>query len=253
MINKAINILIVDDEQNAREILQKLINRHFSLICGHIETASDVETATKALIERDYSILFLDIHLGKESGFDVLQQFANRNFAVVFTTAYQEYALKAIKESAFDYLLKPINYIDLLSVFKKLEQSRLKTSLLDKLNSLNTKLIPFNDNYAKIAFPTKDGMTLVALSDIVYCVASGSYSMAILSNNSKITLSRPLKYLEDVLPQQLFFRCHKSYFVNLNYVESYNDTDKQIILNQGVEIPLSIRRKEAFIHVVTRR
>jgi two-component system, LytTR family, response regulator len=253
LLDNRLNILIVDDELNAREFLQKLIVRHFKSRCEHIDTAYDVSSAKNFLIEKRYDIVFLDIQLGKENGFDLLKQFATRNFEVVFTTAHKEYALNAIKESAFDYILKPINYIDLLSVFKKIEQQKLKDSLLDRLYLLNTKLSPLNHEYTKIAFPTKDGMKLVHLADIMYCSASGSYSDVILSNNSKITVSKPLKYFEDVLPEKLFFRCHKSFFVNLNYADSYNDANKQIILTQGTEIPVSVRKKEAFIHAIARK
>lgn len=253
MLENRLNILIVDDELNAREFLQKLIVRHFTNRCGNIDTAHNVQSAKDCLLDKRYDIVFLDIQLGKENGFDLLKQFATRDFEVVFTTAHKEFALNAIKESAFDYILKPINYVDILSVFKKIEQQKIRDSILDRLYLLNTKLSPLNQEYTKIAFPTKDGMKLVHLADIMYCCASGSYSDVFLSDNSKITISKPLKYFEDVLPEKLFFRCHKSYFVNLNYADSYNDANKHIILTQGSEIPVSIRKKEAFIHAIARK
>lgn len=251
-VNK-LNILIVDDELNAREFLQKLIIRHFSNMIGKVAMASNVQSALEKLIDENYDLVFLDIQLGKENGFDILKQLGNRNFKVVFTTAHKEYAIEAIKESALDYILKPINYIDLLDVFKKIEQVKLKEDLLNKLNLLNIKLSPFSNEYSKIAFPTKEGMRLVHLSDIVYCAACGSYSDVILSDNSKITVSKPLKYFEEVLPDKLFFRCHKSYFVNLNYSLSYNDLNKQVTLTTGTDIPVSVRKKEAFIHAISRK
>ena len=253
MLENSLNILIVDDEKNAREFLQKLIVRHFSNTCGCIDTAQDVQSAKDCLVDKRYDIVFLDIQLGKENGFDLLKQFAKRNFEVVFTTAHKEYALNAIKESAFDYILKPINYIDILAVFKKIEQQKVKDGLLERLYLLNTKLSPLSHEYTKIAFPTRDGMKLVHMADIMYCSASGSYSEVYLSDNSKITISKPLKYFEDVLPEKLFFRCHKSYFINLNYADSYNDANKHIILTKGIEIPVSIRKKEAFIHAIARK
>ena len=253
MLPNKLNILIVDDELNAREFLQKLIVRHFSILLAKVATASNLQSAKEHLFEENFDIVFLDIQLGKENGFDLLKQMGNRDFKVVFTTAHKEYALDAIKESAFDYILKPINYIDLLDVFKKIEQLKIKDDLLNKLTMLNTKLSPLNNEFSKIAFPTKGGMQLVHLSDIVYCEASGSYSDVILSNNSKITVSKPLKYFEDILPEKLFFRCHKSYFINLNYATSYNDLNKQITLTQGIEIPVSVRKKEAFIHAISRK
>lgn len=253
MTENKLNILIVDDELNAREFLQKLITRHFSNICKSIQTASDVEGATGCLFEKEIDVVFLDIQLGKESGFDLLKKFSSRNFQVVFTTAYKEYALEAIKESAFDYLLKPINYIDILDVFKKIEQKKVKENLLDKIELLHTKLSPFNDEYTKIGFPTKEGMKLVHLADIIYCMASGSYTDVKLANKSKITVSKPLKYFESILPSKLFFRCHKSYFINLNYADSYDDSTKFITLTEGNEIPVSVRKKEAFINAISRK
>lgn len=252
MINKKLNILIVDDELNAREFLQKLISRHFLNNCNIIKTAIDVKSATDCLMNDDFDVVFLDIQLGNDSGFDLLKKFSFRNFQVVFTTAHKEYAINAIKESAFDYLLKPINYIDLLAVFKKLEQVKINNSLLDKLDALNTKLSPLNDNYTKIALPNKDGLDLVHLADIMYAIASGSYSEIVLSNNSKIITSKPLKHFEEILPNTLFFRCHKSYLINLNYAHSYNDIFKKIILINGIEIPVSVRKKEVFINAISR-
>jgi two-component system LytT family response regulator len=253
VLNNKLNILIVDDELNAREFIQKLIFRHFSNMLAKVFTASNVQSAKELLFEENFDLVFLDIQLGKENGFDLLKQFGNRNFKVVFTTAHKEYALEAIKESAFDYLLKPINYIDLLDIFKKFEQIKIKDDLFERLNSLNYKLSPLNNEFSKIAFPTNEGMRLVHLSDIVYCQASGSYSDVILSNNSKITVSKPLKYFEDVLPETLFFRCHKSYFVNLNFAEKYSDVNKHITLVHGIDIPVSVRKKEAFIHAISRK
>lgn len=253
MLNNKLNVLVVDDELNAREFLKKLVVRHFSSKINKVLIASNLQTAIELLVEERVDLLFLDVQLGKENGFDLLKQFENRDFKVVFTTAHKEYALDAIKESAFDYLLKPINYIDLLDVFKKIEQLKIKEDFFEKLSSLSFKLSPLNVEYNKIAFPTKEGLRFVHISDIVYCVASGSYSDVILSDNSKITVSKPLKYFEGVLPVSLFFRCHKSYFVNLNFADNYNDSNKQITLVQGIEIPVSLRKKEAFIHAISRK
>lgn len=252
MAYKKLNILIVEDELNAREFLQKLISRNFSNYCNILATASDIQTASNCLMNNNFDVVFLDIQLGNENGFDLLKRFSQRNFQVVFTTAHKDYAIKAIKESAFDYLLKPINYIDLLAVFKKLESTNLSNSILDKLTTLDTKLSPFNDNYSKIALPINDGLKLVNLADVTYGIASGSYSEIFLVDNTKIISSKPLKYFEDVLPPNLFFRCHKSYLVNLNFVNSFNDLSKKLILINGTEIPVSIRKKEAFIHAISR-
>lgn len=253
MLNNKLNILVVDDELNAREFLQKLIIRNFSNKINTVFIASNLQSAKELLVEERVDLLFLDVQLGKENGFDLLKQFEKRNFKVVFTTAHKEYALDAIKESAFDYLLKPINYIDLLDVFKKIEQLKIEEDFFEKLSSLSYKLSPLNVEYNKIAFPTKEGLRFVHMSDIVYCVACGSYSDVILTDKSKITVSKPLKYFEGVLPDSLFFRCHKSFLVNLNFAEHYNDLNKQITLVQGSEIPVSIRKKEAFIHAISRK
>lgn len=253
MTSNKLNILIVDDELNAREFLQKLMIRYFSKFCDNIQMASDVNGATKILLESEVDVVFLDIQLGKESGFDLLKNFSSRNFQVVFTTAHKEYALEAIKESAFDYLLKPINYIDVLDVFKKIEQNKVKEDFLVKIQLLHNKLSPLNDVYGKIAFPTKEGMKLVYLSDIAYCIACGSYTDVVQMNDVRITVNKPLKYFEDILPSKLFFRCHKSYFVNLNFADSYNDTTKHISLTDGSKIPVSVRKKEAFINAISRK
>lgn len=246
------SILIVDDEKNARQFLSKLILRQFEKICKEIYTAANLTEATEILFNNTIDIIFLDIRLGEENGFDLLYKFNTRSFDVIFTTAHKEYAIKAIKAAAFDYLLKPINYIDLMEVFRKINKKQSQEKLINNLHMLSSKLHPFINEYNKIALPTQDGMEFFPLSDICCIKASGSYSEVMLSDRTTSITSKTLKYFEDRLPTNVFFRCHKSFLVNLNHIENYNDKEKLTLLSNGMEIPISTRKKEAFINEVSR-
>lgn len=246
------SILIVDDEKNAREFLKKLILRHFENSCNEIFTSGNLTKASEVLFHNKIDLIFLDIRLGEENGFDLLYNFRNRDFDVVFTTAHKEYAIKAIKAAAFDYLLKPISHIDLMEVFRKINQKRTQDKLVNSINQLNSKLHPFVNEFNKIALPTQEGIEFFPLIDICYVKASGSYSEVAFSDKSISITSKTLKYFEDRLPEKVFFRCHKSFLVNLNHIESYSDKEKLITLSNGSEIPVSTRKKEAFINEISR-
>lgn len=246
------NILVVDDEKNARAFLKKLIKRYFEKITAEIYLAENISEATQVIFNHNINIVFLDIKLGNENGFDLLQKFVTRNFEVVFTTAHKEYAIKAIKESVFDYLLKPINHIDLMEVFHKIKQKKTQEQLTKSIQELGNKLNPFINEFNKIALPTNERMELYALSDICSIQASGSYVEIQLSDGSRVVASKSIRYFEEKLPSKVFFRCHKSYMVNLNHIENFNPQEKLIILTTGEEIPVSARKKEAFINEISR-
>lgn len=249
-----IKTVIVDDEFNARELLEKLLSRYFPdkfLVVAKCECVDDAVIAIEQFLPE---LVFLDIQMPDKNGFQLFKELKKVNFEVVFTTAHSEFAIEAIKQSALDYLLKPINYIDLLEAVKKYENKLHKASQFDKFALLVENLDSGNTEFRKIAFPTENGFELVKINSILYCEADSNYSTIVCLGGKKITLSKTLKYVEELLPSTVFQRIHKSYLVNLNYVNRFTKSNELLIeLANGETLPVSVRQKENFINAIVQK
>lgn len=244
--------IIVDDEINAREFLEKLIIRHLSNKIIVVEKVDTIEKSIEAIRKYKPNIVFLDIQLKDESGFDLFKLIKNIEFNTIFTTAYKEYSIKAIKHSAFDYLVKPINIADLFLSIKRLE-SKKESLNQEKVKFILENLSSESDKYNKLAIPSEKGLELEKISGIIYCQAQSNYSKIITIDNREILTSKTLKYLEEKLPKEVFFRTHKSYLVNLNYIKSYSKHDNNITCVNNVQIPVSNRQKTNLINVLIKK
>lgn len=246
-----IKTLLVDDEFNARELLEKLLSRYFPdkfLVVAKCESVAD---AVIAIEQFQPELVFLDIEMPDKNGLQLFKELKKVNFEAIFTTAHSQYAIDAIKQSALDYLLKPINYLDLLDAIKKYENKIHKTYEFDKIALLVENLNTGNTEFRKIAFPTENGIELVKINSILYCEADSNYCTIVCLGNKKITLSKTLKYVEELLPSNVFQRIHKSYLVNLNYVNRFTKSNELLIeLANGETLPVSVRQKENFINAI---
>jgi two-component system LytT family response regulator len=192
--------------------------------------------------------VFLDIEMPEMDGFQFLELFPQRNFTVVITTAFDQYAIKAIKESAFDYLLKPIDTDDLIRCFDKIEQQKNSVSVNEKLeNSLEKLLQSAVFSQKKISINNDGKMIFLNPDDIIYCESDGNYCTIFLENKEKIVLSQKLKFMEEKLAQLQFFRIHNSYLINLNKVKEFHKTDEYVVLSNQVKIPVSRQKKSDFL------
>jgi len=246
--------IIIDDERKSRETLRKIIERYFSSKLKVLFLADSVKEGVFAINKYHPEIVFLDIEMPEENGFKLFEYFDIYNFEVVFTTAYKQYAINAIKFSALDYLLKPINFIDLREVLQRLDNKKTSTtpqSQIDAfMNNLNTDPGDFN----KIALPTLDGFQLEKVNNIVYCQADENYTKIFTNRNEVILVAKTLKNIEEILPDEIFFRIHKSYVVNMNYIKSYSKSDGyKVMLENKVELDVATRRNEDFIKALTKR
>jgi two-component system LytT family response regulator len=249
-----IKTLIVDDEQHAREFLEKMLQRYFPykfLVC---ESCESIDEAVKALDENKFDLVFLDIQMPNKNGFELLKEVKEVNFDVIFTTAHEEYAINAIKKGAIDYLLKPINYIDLLGAFNRLEQKKHKELQKNQLN-LQFENIDSGENlYKKIAITTETSIEFIKLNSIIYLEAQSNYTKFYLTNQVSLITSKTLKYFEENLPNNLFFRTHKSYLVNMNFIKRFSKgNDLLIELTTGQKLPVSIRKKDEFIKTISQK
>ena len=250
---------IIDDETNAREGLTNLLQ----LLCPEVEIcgeAKNVDQGIELIRSQQPNLVFLDIQMPGKTGFDLLTSFEQVNFGVVFTTAYQEYAIKAFRFSAIDYLLKPIDPDELqLAVARAAAQvatvsSQQLTILREHLDSSERATLRQRTQNAnqRIALPTAEGIYFVAMTDIIQCESLGSYTKFHLVGSKPIVVSRLLKEYEEILDNYYFFRIHQSNMVNLEHIKRYVKGDGgQVWLSDNTEVEVSRRRKDDFLALLS--
>lgn len=242
--------VIIDDEKHCREVLTTLIQKH----CPEVEVADSFNSGADALNVVDKivpDILFLDIEMPGMNGFEFLERCPEKNFEIIFTTAYNEYAIKAIKHSALDYLLKPIDKDELILAIAKAKQHHSqKTSarVEQLLSSLNLR-----KESKRFAVPTLEGLIMLNSDEILYCESDGPYCTFHFTTNAKPLLtSKTLKEAEEVLQGGgEFFRIHHSFLINLKFVQKYvRGEGGEVIMNNGKNIPVARSRKQDFLKVL---
>ncbi|SRR5258706_7260056 len=247
-----IKTLIVDDEFQGRNFLEKVIVKLFPDLTI-IGQAATIGEAIEVVQHKKPQLVFLDVMLNNENGFDLLEQLNEINFEIIFITAHNEFAIKAFKFNALDYLLKPIDLDELEKAIdkakKKLQSSAAASPEMFRnlVDMLKSPITPLN----KLSIPATDGFTLVQLSEIVFCEAFGNYTNFYLVSNKKITSSYTLKEYDEMLSDQNFFRAHKSHLVNLAHVSRYiKGEGGTLIMVNGKEIEVSRRNKEALLKIL---
>jgi two-component system LytT family response regulator len=249
-----IRTIIVDDEHNAREFLEKLLTRYFPDKFLILDKCKSVDEAIVSIEKYNPELVFLDVQMPNKNGFQLFKELNKVKFEVIFTTAHSEFAIDAIKCSALDYLLKPINYIDLLETIKKYEDKQNKAYQEDRLSLLLENIDTGGSAYNRIALPTENGFELLKTNAILYCEADSNYCKIVCLDGKNIVLSKTLKYIEELLPSSIFQRIHKSYLVNLNYVIRFNKANELLIeLSNGETLPVSVRQKENFINAIIQK
>lgn len=241
-----IKALLIDDEKHCIFTLEYILDTFENIEV--VATTQDSTTA-KALIEKyQPDIVFLDIEMPKMNGFDVINQFESIPFKVVFTTAYDQYAIKALKINALDYLLKPIDEDDILQVIEKYQKDDLKIS---KQQVSHLQQFTNGKMQDTIAISTQDGLLFVKIDDMMYLEADGCYTFITMNDKSKHFASKTLSAFEDVLQDNsLFFRAHKSHIVNLKYIKQYNRGEGgELIMLDGSSISLSRNKKTEFMNL----
>lgn len=241
-------VILIDDKATNIKTLQTLLDEY----CPNVAvtgTARTIDEGYQCIQQHRPDIVFLDIELNNERGFDLLRKFSNIFFEVIFTTAYSQYALEALKVQALDYLLKPIGIDELQASLLKAEQRIAQ-------KQANTRLLKLLDEKeiqetGKIVLPSLDGYRLVDIKDIVYCKASGSYTQFLFANGTKELVSTRLGECAQLLPTTLFIRVHHSYIVNLSYIDRYvKGRGGYLVLHNGDQIDVAVSRKEEFLKAI---
>ncbi|MEY3199534.1 MAG: hypothetical protein RJA13_1492 [Bacteroidota bacterium] len=248
-----IKTIIIDDEYNASAFLEKMLHRYFPnkfYVCGLCES---IDEAKIAIETSQPDLVFLDIQMPNKNGFELFKEIKEINFEVIFTTAHSEYAIEAIKRSALDYILKPINYIDLLGAVNRYENKSKKESQQKQFNVLLENIDTGDVAHKKMAISTDTGIEFVKYNSIIFLEAQNNYTKINLIDGTSIIASKTLKYFEELLPSELFFRIHKTYLVNMNFVKRFFKIDDFLVeLTTGAKLPISLRKKNDFITAITK-
>ena len=237
--------VIIDDEPKAIQGLNWELS-NFSDQLEVIATFTEPDKALSYLTDANIDCLFLDVEMPTMDGFQFLEKVTNKDFAVIITTAYNEYAIKALKKEAIDYLLKPIDSDDLKEAIEKVKRYSSRTITADKFERI---LLNFNDKltHKKITINTDGKLVFLEPNDIVYAESDGNYATLFLHNGKSILLTKKLKEVVEILPKENFFRIHNSFIVNLNKIKEYLKTDGYVVLDNGKKIPVSRQRKSDFL------
>lgn len=257
-----IRTIIIDDEAKSRKLLKNLLSTY----CENVEEvgeADSVQTGLAVIKEQNPDLVFLDIILQNENGFDILQQIDSIDFEIIFTTAHNEYAIKAIRVSALDYLLKPLNIDELVQAVEKVRE-KMESQTAHKKNEPLINFIEnqktLNKSVHKIGVPTLTGLDFIQMEDIIYCRAEGNYTH-ITVKNKDIVVTRTLKEFEELLSEYNFLRIHRSYLINLNHIKKYNRTHQlrdaqgdggSVTLSNDLEVPVSREKRKALLDLFSK-
>lgn len=236
--------ILIDDEISNLENLRALLEKHCPQVTI-MATAQNVVDAVDAIEKHLPHLVFLDIQMGEQTGFDVLKTLPTRNFEVIFVTAYDQYGIQAVKFAALDYLLKPIDIEELINAVSKAEYKLTAQTQTSQLDFLLQQLKKPETNVSKIALQLQSEIRYVTLSEIIRCEADNTYTHFFLSNNEKILVSKSLKEYADLLRPSGFLRTHQSHLVNPKYVKSWLKEDGGVLLLlSGEKIPISKPNKD---------
>jgi two-component system LytT family response regulator len=247
-----INAFIVDDEPLCCQVLHTLLRKY----CPEVRVAAlfnNPAEALEAINKQSPDLLFLDVEMPRMNGFQLLEQLPNPTFDLIFTTSYDQYALKAIRFSALDYLLKPIDREELQRAVQKAVNHR-QNPLAAQLALLFQKVNHSASGITKIALPTLEGLQMVPVDQIITCRSDRNYTILHLKNNQKIVASRTLKDIEELLEDFPFIRVHHSCMVNINEIQKYvRGEGGYVIMSDGSSVDVSRSRKEALLRTLTHK
>ena len=243
-----ITAILIDDDANLRSGLKSMLDIYAPEI-DIIGEADSVKTGVLILQALQPQVVFMDIQLGDGNGFDILEQLASKNGKstshIVFVTAYEEYAIKAFRFSALDFLLKPIDPEELEKVIGKIKQVVAKKDNYAHIDLLLENIRKKVDHFKRIALSTADGIHLFEISDIIRCESEDNYTKFYLKNNKPVLISKTLKEYEELLTEHGFERIHQSHLINLAYLKSYIKKDGgYVVMSDNSNLPISQRKKD---------
>ncbi|WP_109697663.1 LytR/AlgR family response regulator transcription factor [Chitinophaga deserti] len=244
-----IRTIIVDDEQHCIDALQTMLSKkcpEVTVLAG----VKSVQDARRIIDEMHPDLVFLDVEMPHQNGFELLKQFDRIPFDVIFTTAYEQYALKAIKFNALDYLLKPFSVQELQDALRKFQERRQNRPEpgMAPLEMFLQNMKTLQQTNKKIALPTINGLVFMPVQQIVRCESTGNYTKLFFTDRKQLLVSKPLKEFEELLTDVDFFRVHNSHLINLQQMDSYIQGEGGFaLMSDGTQVEVSRRRKADFL------
>lgn len=245
-----INAVLIDDEKNALELLEWQLQTWCPQVKPMALCAS-ADEGIAAISKYDPQLIFLDIEMPRKNGFEVLQAFDDPGFAVIFTTAYDQFALKAFKYAAFDYLLKPVDADELKAAVHRFEKLCRQRDFKQQLNILLQQYQQPQSLPGRVPLTMQDGILFASPQQIVYCDAASNYCFVHFDDKTKLVLSKTLKDMEDLLLPYNFLRVHHSYLINAAHVKRYVKSDGGYLeMSDGAQIPISRQRRDRVVELL---
>jgi two-component system LytT family response regulator len=242
-----INAVIIDDEPKNVRVLKNMLTE-FCPDVSLLGEANNSNEGKELIQQKKPELVFLDIEMPYGNGFDLLNALMPIDFEVIFVTAFDKYMLQALKYSALDYLLKPVNIEDLKVAVQHAEVRIKKNSINQQLTVLLENLKKQESGLKKIAVPTAEGFDFILIEDIIRCEAQGPYTRIFIKGSKSTLVSKPLKEYEILLPDNIFLRIHNSHLVNLNFIKKYNrGRGGYIEMDDGTALEVATRRKDEFL------
>ncbi|HEV9035902.1 MAG TPA: LytTR family DNA-binding domain-containing protein [Puia sp.] len=243
-----IDAIIIDDESHCIRHLSGLLSASCGSTIRLADAASTLEDGWRSILRLKPQLVFLDIQLHDETGFDLLDRIPVIDFDIIFVTAYEQYAIRAFKFSAIDYLLKPVDPDDLLQAVSRLQQRRTKEDTARRFETLLDNLRNGTGLPRRISVPTIKGMEFLPVQDIIRCESHVNYTTIFLTNGQKLTVARTLKEFEELLEEHHFYRVHNSHLINLACIKSYHKgKGGSVRMSDNTEIEVSTRRKDELL------
>lgn len=247
-----VRCILIDDERNALEMMEWLLKTY----CPQVEIVDMCTSAQQGIDSINAhkpDVIFLDIEMPRMNGFDMLEQFDKLFFDVVFCTAYDQFAIKAFKYSALNYLLKPVDPEDLKATIARIEERKSVPSKEQFQLLLQNIHQPVKSTPQRIALTTNDGMIFVPTTDIIYCEAESNYTKVVLSNGKKVVVSKVLKDIDEALSGPDFCRVHSSFLINVNRIKKYVRGDGgYLIMDDDANISISRNRRQEFMELFSK-
>lgn len=240
--------IVIDDENRTRDLIAKMINS-FGLDIEAIPAGENVQSGLKAIEEHQPDIVFLDIQMPDGSGFDLLKAVPNKDFEVIFITAHEEFAIKAIKFSALDYILKPIDPEELRNAVENALNTMNQKRDESQFEALQNNISP--QQKRRLVLKTQESVHVVDLDQIIRCESDRNYTSFYLTEGKKILVSKTLKEFETLLIGYNFIRVQQSHLINLDFVDRYNKGNGgSVVMRDGSEVPLSPAKREIFFKIL---
>ncbi|MBO5809775.1 MAG: response regulator transcription factor [Bacteroidales bacterium] len=244
-----IRCVIVEDEEMARQVLKSLLAQYCPdvMICAE---ADDITSGQEMIEAFRPDLVFLDIEMPGGSGFKLLNNIKDVDFEVVFITAYEQFAIKAIRHDALDYLLKPVDPKELVAAVEKVKDAKYKKTLKRQYDTLLKNIDPEQLVVKKISISTSDKIHLIEVDDIIRCESDNYYTIIYFKDGTSLLVSKTLKEMEQKLEEYDFVRTHKSHLVNMRCIMNFIKDEMMVVMTDGVKVPVSKRKKEKIVEVI---